>query len=177
MKRGLVDNGASLDVNIFRSRRVDCMGLFGNFFKDRKRKKQSEKWVRQKQGIEDCMIDLELPKWLSKWAMSVIEQEEEVRDPSEMSAWMEEKWLHGSGDLPDAFKEEEMLENVYREHEDWVEQAIAFLLDVRSTEHDHFSSLRKEYGTEISSMKEEAQKAYIAIIGELLNVVSQGMNA
>lgn len=151
------------------------MGFFKGFFSKRKEKKLKEKWTHQKEGIQRVINELELPLWLDEWMMLIINQEEKKSGPLEMSHWIEEEWLKKE-DIPEDFKDETMLLHIYENYTDWVEEYVAMHVDVRQPEYEGFEDLIAERGKPITSMKLEAQRSYLAIWGEVLNVISQGMD-
>ncbi|GAA0440879.1 hypothetical protein GCM10008983_17470 [Lentibacillus halophilus] len=103
--------------------------------------------------------------------ISTIVKEEQRRPRHELARWMD-KW-QDEGQLPQDFANEDMLLDIYRNHTDWVEDSVQFHINVREADGETFESLIQHTGEPVTSFPLEAQKAYLALWGEILNVVAQ----
>lgn len=138
------------------------------------RKRKEKKWVRYKEKVKEVGKELELESWLLELIISTLEKEEENRELQEMAAWLEK--LENDGRLPEDLEDEHLLLDIYKNHTSWVEKSVQFHIDARKDDNETFESLISAAGKPITSMPLEAQNAYLALWGEILNVIAQAIS-
>lgn len=135
------------------------------------RKKKEKRWEIYKVKMKEIADELELDEWLQELMISTTVKEEQRRPRQELARWMD-RW-EKEGQLPQDFANEDMLLDIYRNHTEWAEDKAQFHVNIRKADDETFESLIQQVGHPVTSMPLEAQKAYLALWGEILNVVAQ----
>lgn len=135
------------------------------------RKRREKRWEMYKKRMKKIAEELELSDWLQELMISTIIEEERRRPRYELTRWMD-KW-EKEGQLPKDFTNEDMLLEIYQNHPDWVKDTMHFHINIREADGETFESLIEQIGNPVTDMSLEAQKAYLALWGEILNVVAQ----